>query len=170
MFSLADNITQTKASRNHSFGKNEGFPWPWSYQCEFDWDKIKGQWQIIDSEFQGTEYTMEVFKMSQTGENFLLVSQWDENGKIIARGLVLPSKNQRGIMVPMQWLDDSEMISGYWLHISWVIDDKLTTNEAESLCHSSKNGAQLAVKIIPFGQIQDERPPKTLKKILSKAP
>lgn len=168
--SHAKRIDHTKSSQSPAFGKSEGFPWPWSYQCKFDWDHIKGQWQISGNDFSSKQFTMDVFKLSHSGENFLMVSQWDENGTVIARGLALPDKRQRGVMIPMQWTEDSDKFLGYWLHISWIAVDTLTQEESESFCQSSRNELQLAVKIIPFGQNQDESPPKILKKILSKAP
>ena len=169
IWSLALQASQESCHTSSIFGKDEGFPWPWSYQCEFDWEDVKGEWIFSDTTPIERQYTMEVYNMARSGENFLLVVQYDSDGKVVSRGLGLPSQHQRGIMVPMQWTHETDGISGYWLHLSYVVERGHDASVSESLCTSGKD-AKLAVKITAFGKNQDERPPKILEKMPSKSP
>ncbi|MCB0390597.1 MAG: hypothetical protein KDD58_04875 [Bdellovibrionales bacterium] len=158
---VIDNCKKESATTQ---GKDEGFPWPWSYQCEFNWQDIVGEWQLNDNQLFSGKYTMEVYKMNPSNESFLLVVQYDEEGRVVSRGLGLPSNHQRGLMVPMQWVKESEGINGYWLHLSYIVEGESDVKLAENLCVTGK-GTKLAVKMTSFGKNQDERPPKYLEKI-----
>lgn len=150
--------------------KDDGFPWPWYYSCEFNLDKIRGNWQIFENEEPASTYNIEVYRLQQSGESFLMVIELDKEGRVVSRGLTLLSSQPRGVMVPMQRESQSNEMNGYWLHLSWVVSAKVDNSTDETYCRSKAEEVHLAAKITVFGQNPNEIPPKILKKLALNLP
>ncbi len=146
-----------------AFTKSDGFPWPWSYQCEFDWKSIEGRWQV-GGVTNGTYYEIEVFEAGMTDEKFLLIIQYDSKHEVLARGLALHPELDKSVVVPMRWSEGVGEPTGFWVHISWISEASLATTESKkTLCEETENRF-LAIKKTTFGKVQDDKEPKILEK------
>ncbi len=144
-----------------SISQREGFPWPWSDQCEFTWRDIEGKWRIGPFSY----YVMEAYGDTNQAEHTIVIREFDNFGKLIASGQTLHVDGSKEMLVPMQWVQDSVDGAGYWMQISWVADENFEAEKEEKKDCSSTKNRYLAAKVTSFGLPQDDYLPDILEKI-----
>ena len=140
----------------------EGFPWPWSNQCEFEWASLKGNWQIQGE--SGSYYKIDVLEEEFFGQEVIMVLKYDSSGKVVAQGIGYKHEDSDRVQIAMKWLNETST-SGYWLQLAWTPQTKFSaTRKRHKSCKSTEN-RYLAVKKTPFNQEQDEENPEVLEKM-----
>ena len=165
-----NNAQLTPAERADFSVKKEGFPWPWSDQCEFDWEAINGNWYLGEKTSAKNYFYLEAFSSDVNGNNFLVVLEFDKDDRLVSRGFGMRTRDENGVLVTMEPANRKKgEEKGYYMYFSWVsLSDFATSAETKGDCKTSKN-RYLAVKFTGLGAPQDDLYPDILNKLDSSA-
>lgn len=151
-----------KCGRPDNITARDGFPWPWSDQCEFDWKGVEGMWSTgVESYY--------VIQMGDVNEDFdhdVVVKQYSNQGQMLSMGVGVYREGHKELRVPMISQNEFDGISGFWMQLSWVADHNFEVNDQKKKsCRNSKN-RYLAVKTRDFySGMEDSKAPTIFKKM-----
>jgi hypothetical protein len=164
-----NNAQWTPIERADLSVKKEGFPWPWSDQCEFDWEAVNGNWYLGDKASTKNYYYLEAFSSDVNGNNFLVVLEFDKEDRLVSRGFGMRTQGENGVLVTMEPSNRKKGEKGYWMYFSWVsLSDFASSSDTKADCKTTKT-RYLAVKITGLGASQDDLYPDYLNKLGSAA-
>jgi len=150
---------QVASAQCSGIDEKETFPWPWSTQCPFPWESIEGKWMATTKTGNEVYYDFRVISQTQDGEHYLIVTEYNEEMKILARGVGYSRRGELGVLAAMHWYAEDQH-GGFWLQVSSFVDEQ----KATPLACVRKN-LKTAVKMTPFGQIQDNEAPLIIEKM-----
>ena len=134
------------------FDTQDRWPWNWGTECPFPWKTINGDWTVKSlvetGDYHGHRLEIEVEDDSEPDSKLLMVTQYNEDGRLVATGEGYTESNDRVITAYMSPVKSGKKV---YKVIVRSYDKRTTARTSQKKC-TKRNRIHAATFCSPRGR------------------